>query len=230
MTKSVKFFDTIDQDLADIFSVSPSSYPGGAWVGFLGIVPSVLELTEAAALASLDQLLEDLEIPTFEGPAYLPSYEYVRAMNLAFGLPVRDTVQLLSQKEHDLSIKLIKEELQELEDAYASGNLREVVDALGDLDVVLNGYMVRTGVHGPELAKRVFESNMSKVCKTEEDAVRGCQSYSIKGIQTYYKESGDGQGWIIYRSEDGKFLKGPDFKVPNIDDMLPLEIDETVCA
>lgn len=65
----------------------------------------------------------------------------------------------------DLRVKLIKEEFDELVMALTSGNLVEAVDALMDLQYVLDGTVIALGLHHKqrELFDEVQRSNMSKL-------------------------------------------------------------------
>ena len=63
----------------------------------------------------------------------------------------------------------------------------EIADAVGDLDVVVNGAGIRHGLDMDVLGREVYESNMSKQFE-------------------------DGPHY----AENGKILKGPNFREPNI--------------
>jgi hypothetical protein len=89
-----------------------------------------------------------------------------------------------------LRLKLLKEELQELENAILADNKVEILDALTDLQYVLDGtYIAFRLKEVKQLAfEEVHASNMSKI-----------------GVD----------GKPIYR-EDGKILKGPNYFKPNL--------------
>lgn len=98
--------------------------------------------------------------------------------------------------ELELAVHLIKEELTELEVGILEGNFVGAVDALVDLQYVLLNAVAAHGLHTraglwEALFKEVHESNMSKFVK----------------------------GAPIFR-EDGKLLKGPDYKPPDLDRVL----------
>lgn len=77
------------------------------------------------------------------------------------------------------------------------------------------------GVNFEDLIKEVYDSNMSKLCKDIETAVKTVESYKEKGIDVYYKPSAsDSSKFIIYRSSDDKVLKSVDFVEPNIKKLL----------
>lgn len=150
----------------------------------------------------------------------------------AFGHPVRTKPQTLSREEAILALALIEEEYLELVDAlfpelldemaseYTSlspvrtlkreqqmrkefkimdrdmtnyaPNLIKVADAVADLDVVVNGAGIRHGFDMQALSREVFDSNMSKLGIDGEPILR----------------------------EDGKILKGPGFREPDIAGVL----------
>lgn len=65
---------------------------------------------------------------------------------------------------------------------------------------------------------RVHESNMSKFCKTEEEANETVKSYFEKGIETYFKLVND--YYVVYRSEDNKVLKSINYKPVDLTDLV----------
>lgn len=149
----------------------------------------------------------------------------------AFGHPVRTTPQTLTREEAILALALIEEEYLELVDAlfpdvresfvwahegftpveqlkweeeryepqdrtrYAP-DLVAAADAVADLDVVVNGCGIRHGLDMQALSREVFASNLSKL---------------------------GADGKPLYR-EDGKILKGPDFREPDIAGVLGIEV------
>lgn len=96
----------------------------------------------------------------------------------------------------ELRMSLMKEELKEVEQAWneevAEGYEEAVVKELVDLLYVTYGTLVFLGVDADEAFRRVHESNMSKV--------------------------GD-DGRPVYRA-DGKVLKGPNYKAPDLSDLV----------
>lgn len=123
--------------------------------------------------------------------------------------------QVPSEKKVDLAISLIEEELQELKDAWGSGNRTEFLDAVVDLYWVVTNAPYFAGESLEEVqsyVNKVSLSNWSKFCKSEQEAVDTCRAYTdgthpdkpgLK-IDCDYEKSGD--WWVIKRS-DGKILK-----------------------
>lgn len=139
-----------------------------------------------------------------------------------FGLPNRETPQEASAEESILALKLIYEEAKELEDALCheknTPNLAEIGDSLGDLYFVVTQAAMIHGLDPEMLIDRVYTSNMSKLCLTEQEAVDSVKNYTDKGIETYYTQLPDGK-FIIKRTVDNKVLKGINFFEPDWSDL-----------
>jgi|GEM_PF-603940 len=107
----------------------------------------------------------------------------------------------------DLRVSLLAEELKELEEAIANNDLVEVADALCDLQYVLSGAILEFGMG--EKFKTLFDevqrSNMSKACKTEEEATATVAHYNAKGTECFYEKEGD--LFLVFREGDRKTLK-----------------------
>ena len=108
----------------------------------------------------------------------------------------------VKEKLFDMQAGLIEEESNEFleackdlrDAANTPANLFEVLKELSDLVFVCYQFAAAYGLNLDAAMERVFESNMSKL--------------------------GD-DGKPIYR-EDGKVLKGPNYKKPRLDDLIPL--------
>jgi predicted HAD superfamily Cof-like phosphohydrolase len=110
----------------------------------------------------------------------------------SFGQQVKSKPEFPSDDTVKLRIELISEELQELVDACNANDIIEVADALTDILYVTYGAAHSFGIPIDECFKEVQRSNMSKL---GED------------------------GKPIYR-EDGKVMKGPNYSVPNLKNVL----------
>lgn len=117
--------------------------------------------------------------------------EQVKIFHETYGLPVKDTPDISDPKTNALRINLLAEEVDELKEALEAGDMVEVLDALTDIQYVLDGAYLSFGLHGVKTAafEEVQRSNMSKL---GED------------------------GKPIVREEDGKILKGPNYFKPDI--------------
>ncbi|HQX27500.1 MAG TPA: nucleoside triphosphate pyrophosphohydrolase family protein [Alphaproteobacteria bacterium] len=121
--------------------------------------------------------------------------EQVREFHETYGLPVESVPNISDQKTNDLRINLIAEELEELQEALKNNDIVETLDALIDLQYVLDGAFLSFGLHDvKEIAfAEVHRSNMSKL---GED------------------------GKPIRRESDGKVMKGPNYFVPDMSQFI----------
>ena len=69
----------------------------------------------------------------------------------------------------------------------------------------------------------VHDSNMSKICDTEKDAIETVKHYStlsgFENVIVNYKVSPDGR-FVIYNEKSGKILKSMFWKEPNFDSII----------
>jgi predicted HAD superfamily Cof-like phosphohydrolase len=121
----------------------------------------------------------------------------------------------LNHKLVDLRIKLIEEEVSELKEAIEKKDFKEVADALSDILYVVYGAGHAFGIDLDKTFDEVHDSNMTKACKTEEEAIETINY--IKETQPRYKDpsykvSKDGKYYIIYDKETGKILKNKNYR------------------
>jgi len=129
--------------------------------------------------------------------------ERVREFHSAYGVPTLPFPTIPDEDRVRLRIKLLREELGELEDALNEGDLEEVADGLCDLQYVLDGAFLEFGFGGLDMKQclmaEVHRSNMSKL---------------------------GADGMPIFR-EDGKILKGPNFSVPDLKKVI---VEHPLCV
>lgn len=140
-----------------------------------------------------------------------------------FDLPNRYTPQVASKEEATLALRLIEEETKELEMSLFSvgqydPELDQIADAIGDLYFVVTQAAMIHGLDPEMLIDRVYRSNMSKLCHTEQEAVDSVKAYTDKEISTYYTQLPDGK-FIIKRTVDNKVLKSINFFEPDWSDL-----------
>lgn len=140
----------------------------------------------------------------------------VAEFHSTFGHPILDKPQLIDEKRSDLRIELLQEELNELKQAIADGNIVEIADALADLQYVLSGAVLEFGLGQlfPTVFDEVQRSNMSKACKSKEEAAETQEKYLNEEIATIAEEKGD--YWIITRAGDNKILKNINYSKAGI--------------
>ncbi|WP_293307454.1 nucleoside triphosphate pyrophosphohydrolase family protein [Pedobacter sp. UBA5917] len=136
------------------------------------------------------------------------SLNQVAEFHTTFKHPILENPVIPSKQRANLRISLLAEELKELQEAVENNDLVEVADALCDLQYVLAGAIHEFGLGAKfkTLFDEVHRSNMSKACKTVEEAEKTIQFYLDKDqTESYYKEI-DGL-FLVFRKSDDKTLK-----------------------
>ena len=118
----------------------------------------------------------------------MTNFTDVKVFMETFGQMVRTKPQFPDEKTMKLRYDLIKEELNELEYAMKTKNLKEIADALTDILYVTYGAGFAYGINLDICFKEVQRANMSKL---GED------------------------GKPIF-NEKGKVMKGPNYCEPNL--------------
>jgi predicted HAD superfamily Cof-like phosphohydrolase len=143
-------------------------------------------------------------IPIMQDPKSLTS---VALFHETFKHPVLPEPTIPSETRCKLRIALLAEELKELEEGIKNKDIVEIADALCDLQYVLSGAILEFGLG--EKFKALFDevqrSNMSKACKTEEEAKATVAHYNAKGTECFYEKEGD--LYLVFREGDRKTLK-----------------------
>jgi predicted HAD superfamily Cof-like phosphohydrolase len=119
------------------------------------------------------------------------SLDQVREFHETYGAAINDEPHIADTDLNAFRVRLLQEELDELKEALADGDAVETLDALTDLQYVLDGAFLSLGMHGVKdtAFAEVHRSNMSKL---GED------------------------GKPILRESDGKVLKGPNYFKPDL--------------
>ena len=136
------------------------------------------------------------------------SLNQVAEFHTTFKHPILENPVIPSKQRANLRISLLAEELKELQEAVENDDLVEVADALCDLQYVLAGAIHEFGLGAKfkTLFDEVHRSNMSKACKTVEEAEQTIRFYLDKDqTESYYKEI-DGL-FLVFRKSDDKTLK-----------------------
>ena len=148
----------------------------------------------------------------------VPFVDEVELFNATFGKPNNYTPVIPERKEWEFVYNFILEELEEYKEACEKGDIVEVLDALCDITYVSlgNGVML----HGlkdkfNDAYAEVQASNMSKACKTEEEAVETVKVRSEQqGEDCHYEKVGD--FYIVYRTRDRKVMKSVNYFKPDL--------------
>ena len=118
----------------------------------------------------------------------MSNFNKVGTFMKTFGQEVKTKPSFSSDKINKLRIDLIKEELDELQEAMKNNDLLEVADALTDILYVTYGAGHAFGIDLDKCFEEVQNSNMSKL---------------------------GGNGEPIY-NESGKVMKGPNYFKPDL--------------
>jgi predicted HAD superfamily Cof-like phosphohydrolase len=140
------------------------------------------------------------------------SLNQVAEFHTTFKHPIVQKPAIPSKERAALRISLLAEELKELQEAVDNDDLTEVADALCDLQYVLSGAILEFGLGEKfkELFDEVHRSNMSKACKTVEEADRTIEHYkNTANTESHHKEI-DGL-FLVYRTADNKTLKSVNY-------------------
>ena len=118
----------------------------------------------------------------------MSNFTDVKVFMKTFGQIVKEKPQFPDEKTMQLRFDLIQEELNELQEAMKTKNLKEIADALTDILYVTYGAGYAYGVNLDKCFKEVQRSNMSKLGK---------------------------DGNPIF-NDKGKVMKGPNYSEPNL--------------
>lgn len=121
--------------------------------------------------------------------------EQVHEFHATYGAAIKDVPDISDKALNDFRVRLLQEELDELREALADGDIVETLDALTDIQYVLDGAFLSLGLHSVKDAAfaEVHRSNMSKL---------------------------GADGKPILRESDGKVLKGPDYFKPDLSQFI----------
>lgn len=152
-------------------------------------------------------------------------FEKVKEFNDAFGVDkveggmnpnvTHERPELVEQ-----CLGLIREEVNELEDAVKAHDFTEVRDALSDIMYVVLGMSYRLGIDADSDYAIVHSSNMTKLCDSEEEAQATVAEYErrrdedgeTKYDSPYYEECEAVPGkWIVRNRSTRKVLKNVNY-------------------
>ena len=156
-------------------------------------------------------------------------YECVKEFNNAFGIPTYNTPQLdIFEKDPqtvEYRLSLINEEVKELNDAIKNKDMTETLDALADIIYVVQGMGSSFGLNLDKAFDIVHKSNMSKLCKTEEEAKRTVEYYKQNieklGYTTpNYRLANDGINYVVFNESTKKILKSINYTPTNFSSII----------
>ena len=150
---------------------------------------------------------------------YVPFVSEVEEFNATFNKPNNYEPTIPAKKEWQFVYDFILEELEEYREACERGDIVEVLDALCDIAYVSLGN--GTMLHGLKdkiwpAYMEVQASNLSKACKTEEEAILTVSERSKEqGEACYFEKVAEGR-YIVYRSRDKKVMKSINYFRPDL--------------
>ena len=93
----------------------------------------------------------------------MTNFESVKKFMETFGQEIKEKASFPNEKIISLRYDLIKEELEELQDAINNKDIKEVADALTDILYVTYGAGHAFGINLDQCFEEVQNSNMSKL-------------------------------------------------------------------
>ena len=163
------------------------------------------------------KLFKEEELPVWVNE--VPFVSEVEEFNETFGKPNNYEPTIPEKKEWQFVYDFIQEELEEYREACENGDIVEVLDALCDIAYVSLGN--GTMLHGLKdkiwpAYQEVQGSNMSKACKTEEEAIQTVSKRSKEqGEACHFEKLKEGR-YIVYRSRDKKVMKSINYYRPDL--------------
>ena len=153
------------------------------------------------------------------------NFDKIKEFHAAFGLQLSETHDhsvLDNEKLLKLRVDLIAEEFKELQDAIHQKDFTEVRDAIGDILYVTYGAAASFGINADHDYDIIHQSNMTKLCKTEQEAIDTVSWYKEQydlDKTSYdtpdYRKSDDDIHWVVFNKSSGKILKSIHYKPVN---------------
>lgn len=154
-------------------------------------------------------------------------FQRVAEFNRLFGNKTYTTPRLdvfdTDPKCVERSFSLIEEEFNELKSAIKNKDFIEIIDALSDILVVVNGMGCQLGIDLDKSFDIVHKSNMSKLCKTEGEAIQTVKWYlenEKRYDSPYYEIAPDNVHYVVRNKSTNKILKSINYTPANFDSML----------
>ncbi len=129
--------------------------------------------------------------------------------------------QLMDVELRKLYTDITSEETNELYSAIASNDLTEICDGLFDSLWTITQLAMMHGLNINDITRAGYISNMSKFCKSKEEAIETEEAYrngthpNKMGVHmaTYHEQVGE--LYVVKRSSDSKVMKSINFKEPD---------------
>jgi predicted HAD superfamily Cof-like phosphohydrolase len=148
----------------------------------------------------------------------VPFVNEVETFNRTFGKPNNYIPNIPKREEWEFVYNFVLEELEEYKEACENGDIVGILDALCDITYVSlgNGAMLHGLKHKiVDAYSEIQASNMSKSCKTEEEAIQTVELRSQEqGEPCHYEEKDD--YYVVYRTRDRKVMKSINYFKPDL--------------
>lgn len=157
----------------------------------------------------------------------LPVHSYVSIWGTKIGEEYPRRPVPKGEANVSLDVKLIEEEVRELLNAVQQDDYQQICDGIGDALWVISQLGMKYGFNINDINRAVFQSNMSKLCRSIEEAEATVIAYRDGAhpdkigqfIDTYYEQTSE-DTWVVKRYSDNKVLKSINFRSPDFNFML----------
>ena len=161
----------------------------------------------------LEEMMNETDAP--------PGVQFVNEVeifNATFGKPNNYVPTIPEKKKPILSMTSVSKKSQNIKKLAKNGDIVEILDAICDIAYVTLGNA--TMLHGLKdkiwpAYQEVQASNMSKSCKTEEEATQTVtQRAKEQGEECHFEKVGD--YYVVYRTRDRKVMKSINYFRPDL--------------
>ena len=159
----------------------------------------------------------------------VPFVDEVEKFNNIFGKINNFTPTIPVKEDCDFIYNFILEELNEMKEGYEAGNIVEVLDAQLDILYVLMNGVLLFGLKDKITSgyQEVQNSNLSKTCKTLEEAIQTVKQRSLEQEEPCHFEQKEDY-YVVYRTRDKKVMKSINYFKPNLKSLFTEEELESV--
>lgn len=144
--------------------------------------------------------------------------ELVKTFNTTFNkLNSESPTVDIPQFEKEFIYNFLLEELEEYKQGVENNDIVEIADAFGDIMYVLCAGILAYGLQDKfnDIFQEIQDSNMSKCCNSEEEAIQTVEVRSSEQLEPcHYEQVGD--KYVVYRTRDRKVMKSINYFKPDI--------------
>jgi predicted HAD superfamily Cof-like phosphohydrolase len=179
---------------------------------------------------NMDDVMRELEF----GGAGLDQtcFQLTKQFNISSGIQNMVGFNLDENKEIiTFHINTIGDSMKELDQFVAAKDMEKVIITLSKLLKVVYSMGVSFNIDVDYGFNLVHESNMSKVCVDEAEAIKTVQYYTAAfkdGFEPYdtpnYRLSDDGSKYIVYNVSSSKILKSVNYHIVDLSSLVNLHI------